>query len=949
MTTETSSGLSSLDFQVKRTVHIGENALFQEVMDQCWRTFAGKHFNPGADRFGIITGTESGKSAHLDDVLRWARHRASAADFFADMAKIASKPMRRFVEMVRSALKVANGSDVGDQRLWEFLRHLVFMPFDFEREDGSRDRQHAIERLQQVLSPPDVPRAADLWNALVDLADTLKSVAGTTDRAGIIKALGDRFSFGPSVAVREDLERLVENSSQALREISDDIAGLRLPRPELTEEARDEISGGTFLEIAGERGTGKSALLRLLAELAAQKSPVLVLKSDRLPQQAPGWAGLASQWQIKAPLVRIIAELGSAPSPCLFIDGLDRIESAGSWSLIRDLFDAISRSPAAPRWSIVATVRSSAMDYRTRLPLDALPGFRQQRLNVPEFGDPELTAVAAALPHLAPLIRDGGRARSLAARPYLLRLLARPVTHHALATSGRTLTEIDLMEAVWTDDGGGGLPLRRKRQELLLDLAQKRLDHPSKASRLSGADADALSSLVRDEILLENRVTLRVRFRHDILEDWVLSQVLGDAERPLAGIIREKGGAPWLVDAVQLMAMRLLEREDGLNRWGELLVALSASDLQPMWRRAVLAAPVRSTRSAELLDLVGPKLLEAGASLLRDLMVALRTLEVDPAPTALIDALFPGESGTRQVELAHQFAIPRGRPWGAFFSWLLPRRRELPADLFPATVDLLEILMQSTTVPAWIAKEVIPIAFHWLNRLEYWEWQDWDSHWAIGKGARKSLGLDRDAERSFHDRLRRLLLVCSRDAPRYARRYIRAVAQDRHHPGAAEILEWSNYLAFSMPSDCADFLLRVLVKDQRGQEDEELGKAYQSYSYEWDKLGINDLGAFLPPSHLRPPFLKLLQTSPTDGMRTIDGLCNAAMSAWKQRYKRETGRNALPIAVKLPWGVQEFWGMYTSIAGSAERASAPIQSSAPSWPLRRGWRSGSKVGMTLSR
>ncbi|WP_451997097.1 hypothetical protein [Azospirillum argentinense] len=70
MTTETSSGLSSLDFQVKRTVHIGENALFQEVMDQCWRTFAGKHFNPGADRFGIITGTESGKSAHLDDVLR---------------------------------------------------------------------------------------------------------------------------------------------------------------------------------------------------------------------------------------------------------------------------------------------------------------------------------------------------------------------------------------------------------------------------------------------------------------------------------------------------------------------------------------------------------------------------------------------------------------------------------------------------------------------------------------------------------------------------------------------------------------------------------------------------------------------------------------------------------------------------------------------------------------
>lgn len=899
---ETSSGLSSLDFQVKRTVHIGGGELFQEVMTQCWATFNRSEFRLGYDRFGIITGTESRTAANAEEVLRWARNKADAEDFLSDIAKIANKKMQRFVQIVRSALDTANGGAVSDLHLWQFLRHLVLMPFDFDREDGSRDRLHAVERLAQVLAPVDVPRATDLWYALVDLADSQKATAGTTDRASIIEKLTGQFSFGPSNPVRDDLERLGENSKRAMLEISDTIAGIYLPRQKLLEKAEEKISGGTLLEIAGERGTGKSVLLRRLVESAAEKAPVLFLRYDRLPVNAPGWEGLANLWQIKASLSRIIAELGTAPSPCLYIDGLDRIESPSSWSLIRDLFDAIARSPAASRWSVVATVRSSAVSYRTVRPLDALPGFRRERIAVSDFGPEELETIAAAVPHIAPLLRSGGRASSLATRPFLLSLLAHRQGHPALETKGRVLTEIDLMEIVWTDGG----PLWRKRQDLLLELGRVRLKSTTGDLRLSSPDYEALESLVNDEIIREDSVTRRIRFSHDILEDWVLSLVLEHLERPVSDIIREAGGASWLVDAVQIRAMQMLERDTTAGQWAKLLVELTASDLSPMWRRAVLVAPVRSTRSMELLTLVGSQLLAGEAALLRDLMVALRTVEVDPASDKLIDSMFPGETDSRKLELAHLFAIPRPRPWSAFFSWLLQQLHDLPANLFPPFLELLEVMNRAVGVPAWIARAVIPLVYHWLCRLERWDRQSWETHWKTTREAEKALGLDHEEERPFPDRLRRILLACSLHTPKYTRRYIRAVARERRHTAVSEILRLSNHLATNLPSDCADFVLNVLVEES---DPSDSGfRSYYSRSYRFDKLGIKDQGEYFQPSHLRPPFLSLLRTSPVDGLRAITGICNVAMSVWREWYLQEFGHAALPVLVRLPWGEQEFWG-----------------------------------------
>ena len=65
--------------------------------------------------------------------------------------------------------------------------------------------------------------------------------------------------------------------------------GLRLHRAEAYQQVRDALNdGGRFVQIDGEPGTGKSVLLKEIAEECEHSGPVFVLKDTRI--QPKGWA-----------------------------------------------------------------------------------------------------------------------------------------------------------------------------------------------------------------------------------------------------------------------------------------------------------------------------------------------------------------------------------------------------------------------------------------------------------------------------------------------------------------------------------------------------------------------------------------------------------------------------------------------------------------------------------
>jgi hypothetical protein len=68
--------------------------------------------------------------------------------------------------------------------------------------------------------------------------------------------------------------------------------GLKLHRAAAYQQVRDAMNdGGRFIQIDGGPGTGKSALLKEIAEECEHSGPILVLKDTRIHPK--GWAAHA--------------------------------------------------------------------------------------------------------------------------------------------------------------------------------------------------------------------------------------------------------------------------------------------------------------------------------------------------------------------------------------------------------------------------------------------------------------------------------------------------------------------------------------------------------------------------------------------------------------------------------------------------------------------------------
>lgn len=896
------TGTATLALQAKRTLSFGNNLLFRDVMSQCWQTFTGDAFQPGRDRFGIAIGTPDTRFERAGrNCLNWARYSSDAADFFSRISAkdVASNAMRVFLDAVRGALTEAAGNPVKDDDLWRFLSHLVVLCFDFEQTDESANRSAAIERLQLALVPEDAARAPDLWRALVDIADRAKPTAGSLDRQSLVEHLQGEFHLAPLRVVQPDLQRIHAVSQRALDDIRTDLGGVHLSRSSLVADLNKKLTQSRLIEVVGEAGSGKSALLKLLAQPLLDEGPVLFLSAQRLPIGAPGWEGLAAHWHLTTSLPDLLVELTTAARPCLFVDGIERIEDPGAWLAVNDLLRAIRRAPSAERWRVLLSTRSNSLSYRTHLDLDEWER-GAARVVAGDLDAEEVAEIGTAHPHLAPLIAPGGRAGALATRPYLLDRLIRSNATGLIGVG--PISEIDLMLGLWRGSGIESLPDGEvlARQDVLLALGRQRLGAPKCQLSSIGIEREPLLRLIRDDFLRHDTATRTLAFTHDILEDWSLCQALYHDGRDLAEILEDLNQPLWLVDAVALLAQWRVEQEATTKEWLTLLKGLSHPPMQPRWRRTLLCAPVQSIRARELLAKIEADLWTDDAALLGELMLSMRTIEVEPDPLVLDKSLFPDYDDVTRMQLAHAWAVPRLRSWRHFFPWLIRWLERIPPKCVDETTRVLESWAQSWhAFPNWAAQSIATWSRDWLSQIE--RGRGLENHQAVW-ALLDQMGVKHDDADGLRDRLRLLLLTAAHGAREHVAAYLRMVQCTSRHEGVEFIIKQANWLVEPMPAELVDFLLAVMLRDLRNEDQND-----------WPLFDLNEFGIvfdhhFFPASHLRPPFLALLRQHTDQGLRLINGICNHAMAVWRAVLEREHRGTPLPLKIRFPWGERQFWG-----------------------------------------
>lgn len=502
---------------------------------------------------------------------------------------------------------------------------------------------------------------------------------------------------------------------------------------------------------------------------------------------------------------------------------------------------------------------------------------------------------------LRPLSIEGGSSNELLKYPFFI------ATSLALAESTGAklpITEVELMQRWWAM---GGLEqstqdATQHRRNTLVKLAKLSANAPHTPLLIADLNPTPLEELKACGVLRDHQLGHSVTFCHDIYEEWALCQWLVPQGNDLGQVLKQVQEPLSLIRPTQLLGTYHLESPDSAESWHVLYRSSEDEELRSVWQRALLASCLHSTQSPLLLEKVKPYLFENDAVLLKKLLQILRTEEVVPNAVFLSDAFASALSATERVDAARLYAQPKILLWVRFLDWLMPLISEDTSLLIPELVNLFTIWQRKFSGESIRhCPQIGLFSQQWLATLE-----TADSRTSFTQQPKPlGLSLDYGDQRDLEKQLRALFLSSAGDVGDLVKAYLAMppAVHARPHEVRTEVIAQSATLIKYAPAEFVEFILGTYI------EPFEPERSSSDFTV-FDDYGIDDHHDFYPASPVRAPFLGLLNSAPTEGLRLIHGLCNHAVDYWRQSCLQHARRplTPQPVALEFPWGKQEFWG-----------------------------------------
>ncbi|GAB5374617.1 MAG: hypothetical protein AcusKO_10790 [Acuticoccus sp.] len=865
-----------LEIQSKRDATFAQkDRTFEDVARQVARSGQG-HVPEECHHLAVATQrTSRPVSGAYQDVLLWARDAENGSDFFARLKAhgVANDQMRQFAATFRKHL-VTNGVTDDDEPIWRRLRRFQILEFDFE-STSPLSRTHALMLARLVLAHEDVPRAEGLWSALIELAISIGRTGGALDRDAIRTELQRRgFRLAGDRDHRPARALLRETARQTLENIRTTVAGVHLPRHAAIEATGEALDAARFVLLIGRPGVGKSGVLRAIAERAGRESTLLVFDADTTP--AGGWIAFAGRFGIHGPAKSFLADIAASGGGLICIDGIDMITDPAQQRTINDVLREAGRIEG---FRLIASARADSEIQATDWLADDLrTTFGPSRtVTVDDLTDAEAEALIAAAPHLRPILAAGAPAAPIARNLHRLSRLAR------LNDAASIRTEAGLAKHWWDRADDAPDPAVRPAQRILADLAQSALAGERDVELAE--DGQARAHLLGRRTLREVRRD-RVDFQHDVLRDWAIGAWLAEDPERVSGLDLTRPPSPRVQRGIEFAARFVLEGQQGVNAWTDLLKRLEKLEANGGWRRAALLAIVRSEAAPHLLEQATPVLLADDGALLTELIVAIQALETVPAREVFgPDVPF---------EVARSVRIGRDGHGVSVLLWASPHQAEIPFAAIAPVVDLVatEVLF-FVAIPSF-ARPVATMLVNWLLQLDLR-----DRSMTIPMESNTQNGHMR---RSVVADLRTAALLLAQHAPDETKTYLSEATREGDPLKTREILKSSSALALVAPEELASLVKSNLQKPKRDRRHGGDPLA-QAFSHADDD--------FQPPSPAQPPFLDLLNAAPAVGLPLVHHLVDTAV-AFENEGQEPSSKDGFTIVFDdgprfFPWRDTYLW------------------------------------------
>jgi hypothetical protein len=897
---------ATLHLQAKKTLSFTKSdEPWTDVVIAAWKTVSEQSYDLSKDRVGVVIGTYSSQAdKHYQSVLTWAAESSDATNFIERVEKrdYSHEAKRTFVSNVRDILNEYLKRRATDDELWQLLRTFVILHFDFQNQ-ASRDEGLAVDLLGR-LTNSNRDDASRVWDHLIAKAGTLVPAGGGATRESLSISLeAEGVVVGPAKGATKDIATLTRESLRASADIKDSIRGLRIHRADAYEKVRDALTEGRFIQIDGEPGCGKSAVLKRFVEESANVGPVFLLKDSRIHPR--GWSNHASTVGVSDDIAFLLREFARAGDSILFIDGIDKIADPAAQLTVNDILRAIVATDDLSGWRVLVTIREQNLKHlETWLDPIVLKSLPIKTVSVSSLSDEELQLVAKSFPRLQPLLSSDHGTDVILRRPFFLETILQ-LGEGGGATS-LPATEVELLGLWWRLGAGDQLAFAKaqRRRNALLQLAASVASAPTSPPPIRDIDEEALAELIEVDVVRQHTYGHSVEFAHDIYEEWALTQLL-IGQIDIAGFIQTNREPDNLIRPMQLLAALYLETNATTDTWQALFDATGAATLRSIWQRAVITAPLHSARATELLGRLATFLQASEGAQLRRLITAVRTSEVVPNPIFLDETLTPHIESEDRAKFAMLTALPKVRTWIRFLDWFVPIVPSISPAFIPDMVKIFQPWQaQFSGMKVRHCRAIGLLSFSWIKEIEE------AGHPVRFEDRRKPFGVDIDSDDLEKD-VRKLLLASVGDIKAEAAEYLKTTGAKRNrHVLRKEILDNCVEYAKHLPKELVDFVLSAFLRHPR---DRKRRHAFDSISdHEVRELGLEDNFAFYPASPVRLPFLILLRWHKAEGLRLVRSLCNFAIDVWRWscswRPRGGAPVTPIPISVEFAWGKQDFWG-----------------------------------------
>lgn len=645
-------GEHRLLIQVKHDISFTiENEKFKEVIKAFWKDYNNTTiFDKKRDKLIVVkNGLTKDERNHLKTLFNWAINHATETDFLLEVNRINAKKER--LEVFRVLLKeVNNNTDLTDKEIWEFLRCVDILEYDFLNE-GSIDKNYFLNLIKLTKSKESTVTEKEIWDSIFAYIATLNPNGGSVTLESIKDK--DFFKYFDNAQLSpyfRAVEKLKSDSKEILRPIKTTIGKgeneFKIPRTEAREKILQAISGSQITIITGKPGVGKSAEIKEIIQTNFPNASVFVFRADQFNEST--LANVFSSQGVNETIQDIFSCISLIPEKIIFIDSLEKLLEADPECAFKQLLALLKEHPEI---KIIGSSRKYAIDLITlKFGIDKN---ETCIIDIPTLNEEELKLVSEKFPELSIVLKNDKVKKLLQSPKYLdFSILAIGKTNDDYANVSITEFKDKLWNSLVVDSTNtkNGLPI--KREEAFKEIAVKRAKEMKLFTKPDKSDAEAIVCLENDEIVFQENNNRKYAPTHDILEDWALvkyvSSILEDFPKP-KDLFDNLGNEPAIRRAFRLWVEDYLI--DNSSKINELIKAtVSDQTIEKYWADELLVAVFKSENSNSFFTAFEKELLADNAVFFNRCLHIIKTCcKESDQKTSNSNLLLPIGSGWREA------------------------------------------------------------------------------------------------------------------------------------------------------------------------------------------------------------------------------------------------------------------------------------------------------------